>query len=89
MPKVIVTGAAGFIGFHVARRLLADGVEVIGADNLNDYYEVSLKEARLAQLISHTISIFSSSTFAIGPRSRRCLQTSVRTGLSTSRRRQV
>ncbi|TNJ37328.1 NAD-dependent epimerase [Prosthecochloris vibrioformis] len=48
--KVLVTGAAGFIGFHVAQRLLARGDEVIGIDNLNDYYEVSLKESRLALL---------------------------------------
>ena len=47
---VLVTGAAGFIGYHVARALLARGEAVIGVDNLNDYYEVSLKEARLAQL---------------------------------------
>ena len=45
--KVLVTGAAGFIGSHVALRLLARGDEVVGLDNLNDYYEVSLKEARL------------------------------------------
>ena len=44
---ILVTGAAGFIGFHVARRLLADGHSVLGADNLNDYYDVSLKQARL------------------------------------------
>ena len=48
--KVIVTGAAGFIGMHVAERLLARGDDVVGVDNLNDYYEVSLKEARLARL---------------------------------------
>ena len=48
--KVLVTGAAGFIGMHVARRLLARGDEVIGLDSLNGYYEVSLKEARLSQL---------------------------------------
>jgi UDP-glucuronate 4-epimerase len=48
--KVLVTGAAGFIGMHVAQRLLARGDEVVGIDNLNDYYEVSLKEARLATL---------------------------------------
>ena len=47
---VIVTGAAGFIGYHVARRLLDRGDEVVGIDNLNDYYDVSLKEARLARL---------------------------------------
>ncbi len=48
--KILVTGAAGFIGSHVARRLLDRGDEVVGLDNLNDYYEVSLKEARLAPL---------------------------------------
>ncbi len=47
---VLVTGSAGFIGFHVARALLDCGKTVVGVDNLNDYYEVSLKEARLAQL---------------------------------------
>lgn len=51
--KILVTGAAGFIGFHVSQALLARGDEVIGIDNLNDYYEVSLKEARLAQLMPH------------------------------------
>ena len=49
--KYLVTGAAGFIGFHVARRLCEAGHQVVGLDNLNDYYEVSLKEARLAMLI--------------------------------------
>ena len=48
--SVLLTGAAGFIGFHVARALLARGEHVIGVDNLNDYYEVRLKRARLAQL---------------------------------------
>ena len=48
--KVLVTGAAGFIGMHVARRLLARGDDVVGVDNLNDYYDPRLKEARLAQL---------------------------------------
>ena len=47
---VLVTGAAGFIGYHVAAALLARGERVIGIDNLSDYYEVSLKEARLARL---------------------------------------
>jgi len=47
--KILVTGAAGFIGFHVARRLLERGDEVVGLDNLNDYYDVRLKYARLAE----------------------------------------
>jgi len=48
--KILVTGAAGFIGFHVAVALLARGATVVGLDNLNDYYDVGLKEARLSQL---------------------------------------
>ena len=48
--RVLITGAAGFIGFHLAKRLIAERDEVIGLDNLNDYYEVTLKEARLAQV---------------------------------------
>ncbi len=50
MKKVLVTGAAGFIGFHVAQRLLARGDEVVGLDNLNDYYDVRIKKDRLDQL---------------------------------------
>ena len=50
MEKILVTGCAGFIGFHVARRLLAQGYSVGGLDNLSDYYDVNLKRARLAQL---------------------------------------
>ena len=50
---VLVTGAAGFIGFSLARRLLADGDAVVGLDNLNDYYDVALKEARLELLGAH------------------------------------
>ncbi|PPC98930.1 MAG: hypothetical protein CTY31_10860 [Hyphomicrobium sp.] len=48
--KVLLTGAAGFIGFHTARALVAQGDTVIGLDNLNDYYDPALKRARLAQL---------------------------------------
>ncbi|KAB2833019.1 MAG: SDR family NAD(P)-dependent oxidoreductase [Caedimonadaceae bacterium] len=47
---VFITGAAGFIGYHVAEKLLKEGTEVIGCDNLNDYYDVSLKIARLERL---------------------------------------
>lgn len=54
--KILVTGAAGFIGFHTAHRLVEQGHQVIGLDNLNDYYAVSLKLARLAAL---GIDIFS------------------------------
>ncbi len=50
MAKLLVTGTAGFIGFHVTRRLLDRGDEVVGLDNLSDYYDVRLKQARLAQL---------------------------------------
>ncbi|RPH50747.1 MAG: NAD-dependent epimerase [Desulfobacteraceae bacterium] len=51
--RVLITGAAGFIGFHLCLRLLKDGFAVTGIDNMNSYYDVSLKEARLAQLLSH------------------------------------
>ena len=48
--KILVTGAAGFIGYHVSKTLIARGDEVVGLDNLNDYYDVRLKHARLAEL---------------------------------------
>ena len=48
--KVLITGAAGFIGFTLAKRLLDRGDDVFGIDNLNDYYDVSLKQARLREL---------------------------------------
>lgn len=48
--KILVTGAAGFIGMHLAKRLLERGDEIVGIDNLNDYYSVQLKHDRLKQL---------------------------------------
>lgn len=57
--KILVTGAAGFIGYHVAERLLADGHEVLGIDNLNSYYDVNLKNARLERLEHHRLFSFS------------------------------
>ncbi len=50
MAKILVTGAAGFIGYHTSERLLARGDAVVGLDNLNDYYDPTLKDARLARL---------------------------------------
>ena len=47
--KILITGTAGFIGFHLAKRLLERGDVVVGVDNINDYYDVNLKNARLAQ----------------------------------------
>jgi UDP-glucuronate 4-epimerase len=50
LSAVLITGAAGFIGFHTCRQLLDRGVQVVGVDNMNAYYDATLKEARLAQL---------------------------------------
>lgn len=55
---ILVTGAAGFIGFHTAQRLLERGDRVIGVDNVNDYYDVRLKEARLSRLRAHREFVF-------------------------------
>ncbi|MEL0211172.1 MAG: GDP-mannose 4,6-dehydratase, partial [Novosphingobium sp.] len=57
--RVLVTGAAGFIGYSLITRLLARGDEVVGVDIVNDYYDVSLKEARLARLVEQGGSRFS------------------------------
>ncbi|SCA56202.1 Protein CapI [Candidatus Terasakiella magnetica] len=51
--KVLVTGTAGFVGYHLAEKLIANGHEVVGIDCVSDYYDVSLKEARLARLNKH------------------------------------
>lgn len=51
--KVLVTGAAGFIGMHVSKRLLDDGCDVIGLDNMNSYYEIELKNHRLTELLTY------------------------------------
>ena len=50
--NVLVTGAAGFIGFQLSRRLLSDGIRVTGIDNLNPYYDVQLKQDRLDQIVT-------------------------------------
>ncbi|PXF56814.1 MAG: capsular biosynthesis protein CpsI [Deltaproteobacteria bacterium] len=53
MKKILVTGAAGFIGYHLSGRLLEEGREVVGLDNMNDYYDPAIKEARLSRLTPH------------------------------------
>ena len=53
MKNILVTGTAGFIGFHLARKLLDQGFKVLGLDNLNDYYDVQLKHTRLNLLEQH------------------------------------
>jgi UDP-glucuronate 4-epimerase len=58
MKKILVTGAAGFIGFHLARRYLDSGYQIIGIDNLNAYYDVKLKKSRLSMLKAHKNFIF-------------------------------
>ena len=50
MKKILITGGAGFIGSFLSKKLLSSGLEVVGIDNLNDYYDPALKQARLAQL---------------------------------------
>src|SRR5262249_5182569 len=64
--QVLVTGVAGFIGFHVARYLLERGDTIIGIDNLNSYYDVQLKEARLERLSGHKRFHFSRLDLADG-----------------------
>lgn len=56
--RILITGAAGFIGYHLSRRLLGSGMRVFGADNVNSYYDPSLKRARLNELMKFTRFIF-------------------------------
>ena len=51
--KYLITGAAGFIGYHTAKRLLENNNEIIGIDNINDFYDINLKNARLKELSKH------------------------------------
>lgn len=56
--SILITGVAGFIGFHVAQKLLQSGYQIVGVDSLNSYYDVSLKRARLDMLVSHKAFTF-------------------------------
>lgn len=56
--KILVTGVAGFIGFHLAKKLLIDGHTVIGVDNINDYYSTDLKKSRLSKLLNIKLIFF-------------------------------
>jgi UDP-glucuronate 4-epimerase len=67
MPPILITGTAGFIGFHLARRLLDDGHAVFGLDNFNDYYSVQLKRDRHAQLETHPNYRWLKADLADGP----------------------
>lgn len=67
MTRFLVTGTAGFIGYHLAERLLARGDEVVGVDNVNPYYDVALKRARMARLERHAAYRFHEIDLADGP----------------------
>ena len=67
MAKILVTGAAGFIGFHLSRALLARGDQVVGYDNINDYYDPNLKISRLDILKQHETFSFHRENLEDGP----------------------
>jgi UDP-glucuronate 4-epimerase len=71
---ILVTGAAGFIGFHVARQLLAEGRSVVGLDNLNDFYDPALKASRLDLLRQDKRFEFVHADLSNRGASRRCSQ---------------
>ncbi|NJK40197.1 MAG: NAD-dependent epimerase [Acaryochloridaceae cyanobacterium SU_2_1] len=73
--RVLVTGAAGFIGYHLSHRLLQEGIDVYGIDNLNDYYDVRLKKARLATLQPHDNFEFQRLELSDGPATTALFQT--------------
>ena len=73
--RIFVTGSAGFIGYHVARRLLDRGDDVVGIDNVNDYYDPSLKEARLALLRAYPRFTFERIDIADAQAMARCFET--------------
>lgn len=78
--KILVTGAAGFIGMHLSKRLLERGDEVVGIDNLNDYYEVQLKHDRLKQLEDFEKFTFIKMDMLIEKQWQNCLKNSNLTG---------
>ena len=53
--SIVITGAAGFIGYHLTKRILKENISLIGIDNMNDYYDINLKEARLKNLQKITL----------------------------------
>ena len=64
MPKnkILITGSAGFIGYHLCKSLLKDNCEVLGIDNMNNYYDVNLKNSRLNDLTNNEKPVFTVST---------------------------
>ena len=56
VDKILVTGCAGFIGMHLCENLLKDGTQIFGIDNMNDYYDVTLKKSRLKNLLTEFLS---------------------------------